>query len=315
MISVILLTYNREAFVGEAIESVLNQTFRDFELIVIDNNSTDNSAELLREYAEQDKRIRLFKRTDNNIGAGRNLGLENTKGEYFTFIDDDDYCETDYLSFLLDLAESNDADIAVCGSAYDLNGEIKPKYVFDELVLCDREQAVANFLFRKYFNSGNPTKLFRRTPDICTIGYSESGKYDDIHTMYKFFAAAGKQRTAVAAKGEPKYVFRRHAENNSVATLDFSKLTPEWLTEYLSAYRERTKYISEKVPALAQLASWSEWSYMISMVEKINQYAVLNCSAQLEYMISELSCNRNQFLSAEWTRDFEKEWMETYIKC
>lgn len=313
MISVIMLTYNRKDFVGKAVESILNQNFWDFELIIIDNNSTDHSAELLRKYAEQDKRIRLLRRADSNIGAGRNLGLDQAKGEYFTFVDDDDYCETDYLGFLLDLAETNDADIAVCGSSYDLNGEIKPKYVFDELILCDREQAVANFLLRRYFNSGNATKLFRRTLDICRIRYSERGKYDDIHTMYKFFAAAGERRVAVAAKGAPKYIVRRHAANNSAATLDFSRLTPEWLNEYLLAYWERTKYIGEKVPTLAPLALWSEWSYMISMVEKISRYAISNCSAQLEYMTSELRGNRNQFLSAEWTRDFEKEWMEAYI--
>lgn len=314
MISVIMLAHNREDYIGSAVESVLRQTYDDFELIIIDNNSRDSTAKLLRKYAGQDNRVRLFERADSNIGAGRNLGLLNACGDYFTFIDDDDYCAPDYLEFLLDLATEYQADIAVSGSFYDMDGELKPKYVFDELVLCSREQAVANFLLRRYFNSGNPTKLFKRTSAICGVRYPEAGRYDDIHTIYKFFAAVGGQKTAVAAKGEPKYIFRRHGTNNSTAALDFSKLTPEWLTEYLSAYKERTKYIMSVAPSLAGLAIWSEWSYMISMVEKINRFALTDCSSQLEYMRSELRRNKTQFLSAEWTRGFEREWMEEYMK-
>lgn len=314
MISVIMLAHNRADFMCFSIESILKQTYSEFELIIIDNNSTDSTADILASYRQKDNRIRTLKRQDGNIGAGRNLGLDNAKGEFFTFFDDDDYCEPDYLEFLHKLAVIHDADIAVCGSSYDINGEIKPKYVFDELVLCDRHQAVENFLLRKYFNSGNPTKLFRRTQEISNIRYSENGKYDDIHTMYKFFAAAGQQPFAVAARGEAKYVFRRHGANNSTATLNFEKLTPEWLNEYLAAYLERTEYISEKLPALSKLARWSKWSYMISMVEKINRFALSDCSVQLEYMIAQLLPNKDEFVSAKWTRDFEKEWIKEYVK-
>ncbi|GHU41368.1 hypothetical protein FACS1894111_03550 [Clostridia bacterium] len=313
MISVIMLAYNRANYIRYAIESVLKQTYRDFELLIIDNNASDGTSEVLREYEKKDERIRLFKRTDSKIGAGRNLGLENISGEYFTFVDDDDYCEADYLSFLHNLAETYNADITVCGSYYDTKGEITPKYVFDETILCKREQAITNFLLRRYFNNGNPTKLFRRTPAISAIRYPENGQYDDIHTMYKFFSATGEQPIAVAAKGEPKYIVRRHMANNSSATLDFSKLTPEWLSEYLTAYRKRTEYISVKFSSLAELVVWSEWSYMISMVEKINRFSLANCSSQLVDMTAELKYNRERFLSAEWTRDFEKEWIKEYI--
>jgi len=309
-ISVIMLVHNREEYVAQAIESVLGQTFKDFEFIIIDNASTDKSMEIVNEYASNDSRIRIFQNVNSNIGSGRNMGLDKVQGEFFTFIDDDDYCTSDYLEFLLNLAQTYCADIAICGSSYNMDGEIRPKYTFEELVLCNREEAITYFLLRKYFNNGNPTKLFRKTSEIEQIRYPEEGNYDDIYTMYKFFVAAN----TVVAKGEAKYIFRRHHNNNSSATLNHEKITPEWLDEYLKVYKERTDYISQMVPELSELAKWSEWSFMISMVEKIKRLKLSDCYVQLEYMLAELQKNCEKFKQAEWTRNFEREWMERNVE-
>ena len=90
MISVIMLAYNRESLVSQAIESILNQTCRDFELVIVDNGSTDRSGEIADSYAARDSRVRVIHRERGNIGAGRNTGLDAARGTYITFIDDDD---------------------------------------------------------------------------------------------------------------------------------------------------------------------------------------------------------------------------------
>jgi len=309
-ISVIMLIHNREEYVTQAVESILGQTFTDFEFIIIDNASADRSMEIVNEYARKDSRIRIYQNGNSDIGSGRNMGLDKMRGEFFTFIDDDDYCTNDYLEFLINLAQAYRADIAICGSSYNIDGEIKPKYAFEELVLCNRKEAVAFFLLRKYFNNGNATKLFRKTSEIEQIRYPEGSSYDDIYTMYKFFVAAN----AVAARGEEKYIVRRHLNNNSNATLEHEKITPEWLHDYLKAYRERTNYISQMLPELSGLAMWSEWSFMISMVEKITRLRLSDCYTQLEYMLAVLKENCEKFKQAEWTREFEKEWMKRYVE-
>lgn len=314
-ISVVMLIHNREKYVGQAIESILSQTFGGFDFIIVDNESTDASRLIAEEYQKKDGRIRIIKNDSANIGSGRNLGLTNATGEYFTFIDDDDYARPDYLKTLLTLAERYDADIAVCGSEYDFAGEIRPKYVFDETVLCSRDEAVEYFLLRKYFNSGNPTKLFRRTQAISDVRFLETGRYDDIHTMYRFFCAASREKhTAVAALGRPLYVFRRTAANNSRATLEHSSITPAWLDEYLSAYARRTRYIRQTIPCLSEVARYSELSFMISMVEKIHRLRLGDCLDHLENMTRELASERDEFMKSRWTRDFEREWMEAYIE-
>ena len=113
MISVIMLTYNREQLVGRAIERILGQTFRNFEFIIVDNGSTDHSGQIVGEYAAKDSRIQVIHRERGSIGAGRNTGLDAAKGEYIAFIDDDDVPDPDFLEFLHDLAEENGADIAI----------------------------------------------------------------------------------------------------------------------------------------------------------------------------------------------------------
>ena len=97
MISVIMLTYNRENFVSRAIESILAQTCRNFEFIIVDNGSTDRGGQIADQYAARDSRIKVIHRERGNIGAGRNTGLDAARGEYITFIDDDDWAEPDFL--------------------------------------------------------------------------------------------------------------------------------------------------------------------------------------------------------------------------
>lgn len=115
-ISVIMLTYNRQELVGRAIESVLTQTFTDFEYIIVDNGSTDMGGVIADEYALKDGRIKVIHRERGNIGSGRNAGLDAATGEYITFIDDDDFVESDFLDFLYKLAVENNADVSICGA-------------------------------------------------------------------------------------------------------------------------------------------------------------------------------------------------------
>ncbi|MGI6084074.1 MAG: glycosyltransferase family 2 protein [Acetivibrionales bacterium] len=311
-ISVIMLTYNRETLVVRAVESILNQTYRDLEFIIVDNGSTDNSGIIADEYAQKDSRIQVIHRERGNIGSGRNAGLDAANGKYVAFIDDDDYAEPDFLEFLYNLAEPHDADIAVCGSTKEENGEILPNgiYIYDEKYVMNAEEATVNYLWRRLYNAAMPTKLIRKEM-FDTIRFSNTGCYDDISTTYRYFANA----KTVVAHGLPKYCFYRHPGNNSSAATKHNLLNPAQLFEYLNAFRERTEYISSVLPRLHDLAIFSEWSYMISMVEKINRYGLTNCEEPLRFMCEELRQHWNEFYNGKFIQDFEKEWMDRFISC
>ena len=101
-ISIIIPVYNTEKYLRRCIESVLSQSFTDFELILVDDGSKDSSPQICDEYASQDKRVRVIHKVNGGVSAARNDGLDIAKGEYVTFIDSDDWVEREYLQSLYD---------------------------------------------------------------------------------------------------------------------------------------------------------------------------------------------------------------------
>lgn len=264
MISVIMLTYNRENFVSRAIESILGQTYRDFEFIIVDNGSNDRGGQIADAYAAKDNRVRVIHRERGSIGAGRNTGLDAARGEYITFVDDDDYAEPGLLEHLYDLAVSRGADIAVCGSWREAEGARQPKYVFNGVFTYNGEEAVVELLKREKFNSANPTKLIA-SEIFKLIRYDEVSKYDDIKTVYRQFAHA----RGVVVSGVPLYTFVRHERNNSSGTTDGEAIPAGQIEEYLAAFRERTRWLTERFPDKADYWLYTELSYALSMYDKI----------------------------------------------
>lgn len=298
--SVIMLTYNRQELVGRAIESILCQTLTDFEFIIINNGSSDNSGKIAEEYAKKDSRIRVIHKARGNIGSGRNAGLEAAAGDYIAFIDDDDWAQPDFLEFLYSLASLNNADVAICGAA--------DKH-FDEKLIMTPQQALIELMWRKRYNMAFPTKLFSKKL-IKHIHFPENDKFDDISQMYRLLAFADK----TAYHGIAKYTFYRHESNNSSWTTNHSLITADTLEEYLAAYASRTKWLSEKFAENAADWQYFEWSFMISMVEKINRLNLPGCEKQLCQMTSALSLNKAAFLSSPHILPFEAEWAEKFIQ-
>ena len=298
-VSVIMLTYNREMFVGHMIECILAQTFRDFEFIIVDNGATDRSGVIADEYAAQDSRIRVIHRERGNIGSGRNAGLNAATGDYIAFVDDDDSCTPDFLEFLYTLAVENDAEVSICGAT---------DKAFDEKCIMTAEEALIELMWRKKYNMAFPSKLYRRNI-AANLRFPEDGTYDDMALMYRLLALPQR----VAYHGQPKYTFNRHGGNHSAWTTNYHLLTPQTLDEYLRTYRERTAWLSGLFPNSAAAFRYFEWSFMISMVDKIYCFGVSNCTEQLHAMIHALQSCREEFLHSGFILDFEKEWVERYL--
>jgi glycosyltransferase involved in cell wall biosynthesis len=117
-ISVVIPVYNTVRFLPDCLESVLNQTFEDIEIICVDDGSTDDSLSVLQEYAKKDPRIKIFSQKNAGVSAARNVGLENTAGKYVLCADSDDTADPGMLKKLHDAAVNYECDIAMC----DVNG-------------------------------------------------------------------------------------------------------------------------------------------------------------------------------------------------
>ena len=189
--------------------------------------------------------------------------------------------------------------MAICGAT---------DRVYDEKKVMTAEEALIELMWRKKYNVAFPTKLFRREL-MENLRFPEDGKYDDIALMYRLLAEA----RVVVYHGLPKYTFYRHAGNNSAWTTNHRLLTPETLQEYLDAYRTRTQWLSAKFPNSADTFRYFEWSFMISMVEKIARLGVMNCEEQCASMTRELRDHKEEFLNSTEILDFERKWIKKYI--
>lgn len=124
-ISVIVPIYNSEKYLCKCIDSILDQTFKDFELLLIDDGSTDLSGEICDEYARKDKRVRPFHKQNGGVASARQMGIDNMLGEYCIQFDSDDWVDRNMLEKMFVLAKESLADIVVCDIILD-RGKLKP---------------------------------------------------------------------------------------------------------------------------------------------------------------------------------------------
>lgn len=123
-VSVIVPAYNSEKYVKRCIESIQKQTYKDLQIILIDDGSTDNTLQIFNEIASNDKRICVFSNKNQGVAATRNFGLLNAKGEYITFVDSDDYINKRAIELLVNSLVEKKADMAICNSVLiDVNGD------------------------------------------------------------------------------------------------------------------------------------------------------------------------------------------------
>ena len=119
LVSIIIPVYNAEKYLNRCIDSILEQTFADFELLLIDDGSKDKSGEICDEYAKKDNRVRVFHKENGGVSSARNIGLDNARGEWVSFVDADDWVESDYLAALFEDAEIADMTYFGCRYCYD----------------------------------------------------------------------------------------------------------------------------------------------------------------------------------------------------
>lgn len=212
------------------------------------------------------------------------------------------------MSFLYKNAMKKEADISICGCYYDFTGVYQDYYIYDEEYCYNCEDGVTELLKREKYNAANPCKLFRKSL-FSQVKYNEKAKFDDIHTIYRLFA---ESRITITS-GVPKYYFVKHDTNNS-GFLESNQLTDEILKEYFSAFYERTKYLSKKFPNRETYYRYTEWSYMISMVNKIAENDLSKqCENQLAFAKKVLLDNFDEFSNSPYLKEFESGLLEKYF--
>ena len=146
-ISVVVPVYNVERYLLQCVDSIVNQSYRNLEIILIDDGSTDNSGKICDAYAEKDKRIRVIHQENGGAASAKNVGLRIASGEYLTFVDSDDFLEADAYSYMLSMIKEHHADVIQCSyrDVY-LDKQIE-QIVEEDLKVCRVEEYLKRYTY------------------------------------------------------------------------------------------------------------------------------------------------------------------------
>ena len=251
-ISIIIPVYNSEEYLPACLDSVLDQVFRDFELILVDDGSPDECGRICDEYAAKDNRIKVYHIENSGSSAARNYGLDRARGRYIGFIDSDDYIDRDMYRVLYNNIEREDADISMCGLA-DVYGERVLNPVDEPIFkVMDAEESIRTVMEAKLTSVTPVNKLYKRElfEGIRYPVGEDSG--EDASIIVDILLRCKK---AVLTTEQLYYYIHREG---SITTRDF-RLSDK---SVIRAYKKNYKLIKEHMPSLIPVARMRIcWAY------------------------------------------------------
>lgn len=161
MISIIIPVYNAEKYLDRCIISILKQSFKNWELILLNDGSTDKSGEICDKYKRVDNRIRVIHKKNTGVSSTRNLGINLSKGEYITFVDSDDWIELDYLELMYKSIIEMNVDVIVTGCVYEDKNGINNPFKKGKPIIYEKNEAKKEFLKQDKFIWTICDKLYR----------------------------------------------------------------------------------------------------------------------------------------------------------
>ena len=211
MVSVIVPVYKAEAYLHECVKSILNQTYRDIEVVLVDDGSPDNCPQICDEYAELDSRVRVVHQSNGGVASARNLGVREAKGEWLAFVDSDDFIDSTMFETLLRIQERTGANIVSCGFTSFVDGELpqkKEKRSVYEKTFSSHE-AVADMFASNGIGCNPWCKIYHRDT-FHNIQYPTGVLCEDKATTYKVYLNALK----IVHTSKKLYYYR--LRNNSI---------------------------------------------------------------------------------------------------
>lgn len=208
LITIIINVYNGEKFINKCIDSIINQTYKKIEILIINDGSTDNTLKIIKKY--RDKRIRIITTKNKGLSMSRNIGIENAKGEYLYFIDSDDYIEPNTIEYLYNLNKKNNTLISTCKSidVYNYNESIKNKK--EEVDILSRKDMLLKILLWQNRTEALWNKLIKK--ELLNNLRFEERIINDIAFTHKLIINTDK----VSYSNQIKYYHLIHYGNISI---------------------------------------------------------------------------------------------------
>ncbi|WP_026522030.1 glycosyltransferase family 2 protein [Butyrivibrio sp. VCB2001] len=216
MVSVIMPAYNAQVTCEKSIKSVLNQTYKDFELIIINDGSSDNTEEKCKNLITGHENARVITQNNQGVSAARNNGIQNATGKYIAFIDSDDEYKETFLEKMVGAAEAEDADLVLCGFSEMKGTEEHVMYIPEA---CGSKKDYCNHLLKKIAGASGLNipwnKLYRRDK-IQYLFNTQTQMGEDLEFVCKYIADIGK----VTSVQESLYYYDTNMESSLTSHLD-----------------------------------------------------------------------------------------------
>ena len=240
LITVIINVYNREKFIRKCIESIINQTYRNLEILIVNDGSTDNTLKICESY--NDERIRIITTENMGLSMSRNVGIDNSNGEYLYFVDSDDFIEKDVIEYLYNLCIKNKAEISTCRplTIFDYNFNVKDKK--EKIEILDSKGMLKKVLILEDMSGAIWNKLLKK--DLFTNIRFENRIINDVVVVYKIVIEAKK----IVYSNQIKYFFLKH--RNAITSNGYEKLDRS--TDFYYATLERYENVKKIYPNLLE---------------------------------------------------------------
>lgn len=243
-ISVIVPVYNVEKYLKRCVESILDQTYKNIEVILVDDGSTDNSPEICDEYALIDSRIKVIHKKNEGVSVARNIGIVNSTGQFIVFCDSDDWLDVDMISYLYQLMKKTSCDIASCPIWYDYDDKKrKTSRLLDKEKIYNSKEAIIELHKGRYLHHWVWNNLFKREliekqRFSCKLRLGED---------YVFMCTAIDKCNGIIVGSNPKYHYFQRETSVCNAGYTYKNY------QTLSMYNQYRKYFIKKYPEYANI--------------------------------------------------------------
>lgn len=243
LVSVIVPVYKVEAYLNKCIQSIVDQTYKNLEIILVDDGSPDRSGAICDAWAAKDIRIRVIHKENGGAGLARNVAMDLARGEFISFIDSDDYIEPHMYEHLLGMM-AEDVDIAECEllETEDDNAPLDAPAGANTLI-CTAREAMAHHIEDRIFRQTPPNKLYRRTT-VGDIRFPVGNRIDDEFFTYRVIARCRK----LAHSDRRMYAYRQQAGSVMHLSFALSRL------QAVDAKVQRLALVNAQFPQLVSLA-------------------------------------------------------------
>jgi len=283
--------YNVENYLRKCIDSIINQTYNNLEIILVDDGSPDNCGKICDEYAEVDSRIKVIHKENGGLSDARNVGIDVATGKYIAFIDSDDYIDKCFIEYLCTLCKKNDAYIAECDFVkfYDDKIEIindeKEEFIFNNKEMINRIYNEESYIKTVIvWNKLYKTSLFK------DIRFPKGKIHEDEFTTYKLYWNSNNR---IAVTNKKLYYYRYNQESIMGSKFSLRRL------DYIQALEERLKFFKNKNQIDLYDKTLELYAYrLIEYYNLIKKY-VANSKIEQKELLRKFKKNYHKFLNLD----------------